>query len=68
MQRLLLLGMLSGFAPELTSRLVAGGVDYVLQLDIQNGKRKLIDISRPILRGGALELHSLGAQATQVAA
>ena len=67
-QRLLLLGMLSGFAPELTSRLVAGGVDYVLQLDIQNGKRKLIDISRPILRGGSLELHSLGAQATKVAA
>lgn len=55
-QRLLLLGMLAGLSPDLTARLVSGGVDYLLQLDMVAGKRQLVEISRPMLRGGALEL------------
>lgn len=55
-QRLLLLGMLAGLSPELTARLVAGGVDCILQLDLVDGRRQLISICRPRLRGDTLEL------------
>lgn len=55
-QRLLLLGMLAGLSPELTARLVSGGVDCVLQLDVVDGRRQLVSICRPILRHDTLEI------------
>ncbi len=67
-QRLLLLGMLAGLSPELTARLVAGGVDYLLQLEIIAGKRQLVAISKPLLRGDTLELLPMTLTRTKEAA
>ena len=67
-QRLLLLGMIAGLQPELTMRLVAGGVDFVVQLGLVDGKRRVVEITRPRLSDGLLSLEPIGASSDRAAA
>ena len=53
-ERALILGMLSGMQPELTQRLFASSIDFVLQLGRVGGKRKVSAIGKPSLVAGSL--------------
>lgn len=66
-QRLILLGMLAGLTPELTARLVAGGIDYLLQLDVTAAGRRLVAITKPMLRGDSLQLVPVGSNSLEAA-
>ena len=58
-ERALILGMLSGMHPELTQRLFASSIDFVLQLGRVEGKRKVLAIGKPSLVSGALCIQQL---------
>ena len=58
-ERALILGMLSGMHPELTQRLFASSIDFVLQLGRVEGKRKVLAIGKPSLASGALCIQQL---------
>jgi pilus assembly protein CpaF len=55
--RLILLGMLADTSSELTARLVAGAVDWVIQLE-RTDRRRVVDVGRPALVGGQLAIRS----------
>jgi pilus assembly protein CpaF len=59
--RLILLGMLANTEPDLTSRLVAGAVDWVIQLE-RTERRRVVDIGKPLLVEGRLVVNSAWAQ------
>jgi pilus assembly protein CpaF len=59
--RLILLGMLANTEPDLTSRLVVGAVDWVIQLE-RTERRRVVDIGRPQLIEGKLVVNSAWAQ------
>jgi pilus assembly protein CpaF len=55
-ERALILGMLSGMQAELTQRLFASSIDFVLQLGRSTGKRSLEAIGKPELVDGSLRI------------
>jgi len=57
--RFLVLGLLGGFSTELTSRLVAQSIDYVVQLNRVDNHRQVSGIGRPALVGGSLVIEKL---------
>ncbi len=57
--RFLVLGLLGGFSTELTSRLVAQSIDYVVQLNRLDNHRQVSGIGRPALVGGSLVIEKL---------
>lgn len=59
--RLILLGMLADTSSELTARLVTGAVDWVIQLG-RTDRRRIIDIGKPLLASGQLQIHSVWAE------
>jgi len=52
--RFLVLGLLGGFSTELTSRLVAQSIDYVVQLNRVGNRREISGIGSPLLAQGNL--------------
>ena len=58
-ERLLVLGLLSGFSTELTRQLVAQSIDFVVQLERQNNHRFISGIGKPVLTGNKLEIQRL---------
>ena len=58
-ERFLVLGLLGGFATELTERLVAQSIDFVVQLGRVNGKRLVTAIGRPVLSAAGLQIERL---------
>lgn len=61
--RLIMLGMLSGASQELTARLVAGSIDWVLQLGRVDGARRLLGIGKPQLVKGELAMREIEPEA-----
>lgn len=55
-QRALILGMLSGMSESLTKELFSSGIDFVLQLSRQDGKRYLEAVGVPYLHHGVLTI------------
>lgn len=58
-ERALILGMLSGMQPELTQRLFASSIDFVLQLGRVSGTRTVQSIGRPELIDDTLRIQEL---------
>jgi pilus assembly protein CpaF len=56
--RLTLLGMLANTSSELTARLAVGAIDWVVQLH-RSDRRRVVDIGRPQLIGGQLQVRSV---------
>lgn len=54
--RLIMLGMLSGASQELTTRLVAGSIDWVIQLGRVDGARRVLGIGKPLLANESLQM------------
>lgn len=61
--RLIMLGMLSGSSKELTSRLVAGSIDWVMQLGRVDGVRRMLGIGKPELQNGELVMREVTPEA-----
>lgn len=61
--RLIMLGMLSGASRELTTKLVAGSIDWVLQLGRVGGARRLLGIGKPTLERGELMVREIEPEA-----
>lgn len=61
--RLIMLGMLSGASQDLTTRLVAGSIDWVFQLARVDGVRKVVGIGRPSVEAGELTMQEVEVEA-----
>lgn len=57
--RLLMLGHLSGLSQELTTQMVLGSVDFVIQLGRENGTRRISEIGKPHLIQGRIEVRPI---------
>lgn len=61
--RLIMLGMLSGATRELTTRLVIGSIDWVIQLGRVDGSRRILGIGKPELRDDELSIREIEPEA-----
>jgi len=55
----LVLGLLGGFATELTERLVSQSIDFVVQLSRVDSQRLVTAIGRPVLSAAGLQIEQL---------
>ena len=61
--RLIMLGMLSGASKDLTARLVAGSIDWVVQLGRVDGARRILGIGQTELVAGELQMREVEPEA-----